>query len=180
MASKYGNQLYGADLYSSALAQLAGDLSFSVSLAAPLTNLRTYIGAVSFTVGLAGTFTDLKTYIGNITIPWTFSAVLLDINNFTGDILVPWTLTGDLFRAATRFLVGDLPIVIDLAARFTVVEELSAGALVVPIDIGGGDDIYLGPFWKPDEPVEDTWVPDVPVDAGWASSAPERYGANDG
>jgi hypothetical protein len=172
MASKYGMQLYGADLYSSAFGLLEGDLGFSVSLAAPITKLYVFDGNVSFSFPMSATFTDIHTFEAAISVPVTFTGILLDINNLTGDISVPFTLTGELFRAATRYIEGTLPVSVVPAGTLSGLWPLVANPLTFAVDIGGGDDIYLGPFWNPDVPIEDSWTPTTAPDDIWAPASP--------
>lgn len=177
MASKYGQQLYGRDLYSSALAQLEGSLSFAVLAGAgsPLTKLFQLQGTgLSFSVILGATFTAARTFVGDLPFATTYSAIILDINNFTGNIPVNMVLAGELFRSATRAFVGDLPVIIDLQGSLTRLYKLDANPLSFAVNIGGGSDIYLGPFWAPDVPTEDGWAPESPAEGGWASAEPDE------
>lgn len=258
MTSKYGQQLYGKDLYSSAITQFEGTCNFVIATSGRLNQFKTLIGSVSFTVATDGriaefeffqgnlvSFTVTPTSIkltkldgfrgiipftvfstawiteseplssqisilvslsgrlteseplqatplsfalttvpshlieyeflqGNLSILWTFSGKLLDINYYRGLLSFAPVLSGELFRSSTRFLEGGLPIALILSGRLTESKPLIATQTTFSLAIGGGVDIYLGPFWGPDKPDVDGWVPDTPTGGFWSPDEPKN------
>ena len=166
MASKYGQQLYGRDLYSSALAQLEGAaLSFTVTPNARLTKSQVIQAALSYTILPTGRFTESEPFAGSLTIGITYNGILRDFNNFVATVSVPITMAGILFRAGEREFQGNLPVSVVPQGRFTKLWEAQA---TLTFQVLFDSDEYIGPFWKPDDPIEDGWVPDSVTNGPWA------------
>jgi hypothetical protein len=96
--------------------------------------------------------------------------------DFVGTITISWTLIGQLNTAGTKRFEG--------AINFQVVPAGSLGitysfqnTIHVFIDFyNSGLEIYLGPFWKPDVPLDEFWVPDAPVGGFWVPNVPVNNG----
>jgi len=136
MASKYGKQKYGADLYSSALAQLEGSTSASFTLAGRVTDLRTFIGAVPFTATLSGGFAKQNSVEGSVSFTMTPGVALLTkMPGYRGTtISFSMTLAGDLREI--EGLRGDVLIAPDVAGRLTKLNTF-IGALPFTVTLAG-------------------------------------------
>jgi len=166
MASKYGMQLYGADLYSSALAQLEGAaLSFTITPNARLTKSQQIQAALSYTILPTGRFTESEPFAGSLTIGITYNGILRDFNNFRATVPVPITMAGILFRAGEREFQGNLPISVTPQGRFTRMWSAEAS---LEFEVLFGSAEYIGPFWDPDDPIGNNWVPDSASGGPWA------------
>lgn len=177
MPFKYGAYPFGKDLYS---------LRPSVDFVASLSVVPTFTGAFtrmysslqggfSFIMPLAGTLSaSIGTFQAGLSFTLPMSGTLRETAGFRGDISVIPDFYGLLFRAAERQLEANLGVTVTFDGRLGLIEELAeASTLDVPILIGGGYGVYIGPFWDPDEPEEGFWVPDVPVDEFWVPNDPE-------
>jgi len=166
MASKYGMQLYGADLYSSAWALLEGGVvDFAVVSAGRFTRSQEVWGADTFTVGYQAWFTESETLEGSLTFNVLFSGEIRDWNNFVGSAPFTMTLVGLLFRAGERLFEGTLPVSVVPQGRLT---DMWSAVADVTFEVLFDSDEYIGPFWEPDEPLEDGWVPDSAENGPWA------------
>lgn len=186
MTSKYGNQLYGKDLYSSALTLFQGAaLSFASAPAGRLTESEPFVSALSYAVTFAGRLTESEPFTSDfIQIDFTFVGRLRETSGLRSDLFVPVDIQGNLKRSHTERFVGTLPFSVVPQGRLQIEWHVQAPGLTFEVLIGGGADIYIGPFWDPDEPVEGGWVPigpsegfwvpDVPVQAGWTPIPQER------
>jgi len=178
MPFNYGRYDYGEALYSlKPVLALEGVLSFAPIFAGRLDRIHQSLqGGFSFTMPHAGTLSaSLETFQGNISTSFAFSGILRETAGFRGDLPVNLLLAGELFRAAEREFEGNLTVEVTFGG-FVGVQYLFEGVPIdIPINILGGADIYLGPFWKPDTPVDEFWVPDVPVNEFWVPYVPPSH-----
>jgi hypothetical protein len=93
--------------------------------------------------------------------------------DFVGAITIPWTLIGQLNTAGTKRFEGAINFQAILAGSLGITYKFQ-NTIDVFIDFSdGGLEIYLGPFWKPDVPIDEFWVPDVPPSSEfWVPDVP--------
>jgi hypothetical protein len=147
---------------------IRGDLPFTVGLFGSLGETRTYIGALPFTVAFGGVLNKVYSLIGGAQFSVVLSGDLRNNIGLFGDLPFNFVLSGELYRAAERQLEASMPIQVDLDGALSVSQPLE-GDLRFSIDFDGAAmGIYIGPFWDPDDPIEDhDWIPDQPVSDGW-------------
>lgn len=150
---------------------LVGQISPLVSLSGRLTESEPLQGTpISFSLNINGRLTESEPLQGALTFGWSMSGILLDINRFTGNVGFALALSGEMKRVADNRVVGDpLIISLDLQGRLTRRRPL-AGLLNFALVLDGSN-VYMGPFWVPDVPVDGNWVPDVPVEDGWVPAS---------
>lgn len=166
MASKYGQQLYGADLYSSSVAQLVGVITIAPALAGRLTESEPLQGAIILSVGTGGRLTESEPVAGGISFAPILSGNLLQTSRYRGNIDVFPVVHGDLFRVGSRDYEGRVTVSVVLSGILSVLWRIKSDVLYVSV-ILQSDEIYLGEFWKPDEPIDGPWGPVAPVDEFW-------------
>jgi len=174
MASKYGNQLYGMDLYSSAFALLEGTFSVVPDLAGRLVESEPLEGTLVLTFPINAWFTESEVLEAQeLAINFPMSGIIQHTRIYEGNLYFEPLLEGILFRSGARNYESHLVISVGLEGHLGVSRPFET-AWILSIDISGGADIYLGPFWKPDEPVETIWEPDTTSGNIWTPNAPER------
>jgi hypothetical protein len=159
MASKYGQQLYGRDLYSSALAQLVGAITLAPALAGRLTESEPLQGALVLSVGPGGRLTESEPVAGGISFAPALGGYLLQTSRYRGNIDILSTVHGDLFRVGSRDYDGRVTISVTLQGLLSVIWKIKSSRIFVTVTLSGGADVYIGPFWKPDVPVSEFWEP---------------------
>ena len=182
MASKYGRYPFGQDLYSlRPSVDFEATLSVVMSLAGRVQKIYSSLqGGVSFAMPLTGRLSaSLETFEAGLSFSFPMSGILRNNAGFRGDIPVVPSFYGLLFRAAERQFEGDLSLSVSFGGALGIELTLEeAATLNVPILIGGGVDIYIGPFWDPDEPTDGFWVPDVypsnPITEFWVPDTPQE------
>jgi hypothetical protein len=144
-----------------------GTLSFAPTLSGSLGETRTYIGNLPFTVAFAGVMSRSYSLVGAISFTIGLAGILRINAGMIGDLSFDMTIHGELFRAAERQLEASLPIQIDMEGTLGVSQPFE-GDLPFEINFDGAAiDIYIGPFWDPDDPKDGFWIPDTPVPDGW-------------
>lgn len=173
MASKYGMQKYGANLYSSAWMLLEGVVDTSWVLAGVFTRSQPFEGTVPFSVSFGSAhFTHSQPLEGALPFLCVHAGIIAETRGYRGNISVDPVLVGDLFRSASRMFEGVLTLSVIPEGAFTSLWSINGVLIEIITAFGGGEDVYLGPFWDPDEPVDGGWTPDDTGDSPWNPIAP--------
>src|SRR4029450_4732748 len=124
MASKYGQQLYGADLYSSSVAQLVGAIVVAPTLAGRLTESEPLQGAITISVGPGGRLTESEPIAGGISFAPVLGGNLLQTGRERGILDVFPRVRGDLFRVGSRNYDGNVAISVMLRGLLSVLWKI--------------------------------------------------------
>lgn len=155
---------------------LTSNLTFAVSVAGRLVVYNHLSGNLPFTVTVDSPhLIGLGLLVGNLVFDASLAGLLHTIHGFRGGIDVDLLMLGILKRTRQISFAGDLPFQVIPQGHFSLQFNLS-GDLPFEVLIGGGDSIYLGPFWDPDDPVEDSWTPDTPNNGPWVPDTPVEDG----
>jgi hypothetical protein len=167
MASKYGQQLYGADLYSSSVAELAGGIVIASTLAGRLTESEPLQGAIVLSVAQGGRLTESEPVAGGISFMPALGGYLLQTSRYRGNIDVFPVITGAFTRVGSRDYDGNITISVVPRGLLSVIWKIKSNPIVITMVVSGGSDVYIGDFWKPDVPISGPWAPIVPVSEIW-------------
>jgi len=81
-------------------------------------------------------------------------------------------LISQLKISGTKYFEGSLNILFTPSDYNIGITYHFGGSLNIPVKLEGGLTIYLGPFWKPDVPVDEFWEPIDNPDGFWVPIPP--------
>jgi hypothetical protein len=176
MTSKYGNQLYGDDLYSASGIDLEGvPLSFSLAPFGQITTLSTFQGTLPIVTTFDGGLTKSYLLTGTFSISTPLSGALFTGAALQGQVSIAPVLSGTTIDISTNpNLGGTIFISLDLLGRLETQMDLIATPLSFEVSLSD-EGLFIGGFWVPGVPINEFWVPDVPVSNFWVPDVPVNW-----
>lgn len=160
MASKYGNHLYGINLYSEAGVLFANaplDVPVTLSTAGNMTRGRNIASAsLSFTISGTSKLTEMQEFASTLAFSVSLSGALNRQLGFRATLPVDFTISGELKKSGTKFFRGFIAFIPDFDGRLIVQKPLAGG---IDFDFTFVSNEFIGPFWNPETPVDEPWVP---------------------
>lgn len=143
-----------------------GALTSTYSLSGRLTESEPLQGAVFFVPILAGRITESPPLQGAIVVGSVLTGILADWHGFRAQLVVQLDPHGELSRPGVRLFEGLVEVFPVISARLSREWHLPATNITVDIDVESAE-IYFGPFWIDDVPLDTEWNPEEPPPGFW-------------
>jgi hypothetical protein len=75
----------------------------------------------------------------------------------------------ELIVYAFRKFAAAVTISVSAVSKLGMSRTFHSPPVTIPINVVSNE--YIGMFWNPDVPIDDTWIPDVPVNDTWAEAS---------